>query len=153
MLLHHVQVGYWGEHGTWRRLIANLQFTLNGPTLPFTLTCNPARREMFSLPFGASSSVFSFTRLALGLNRAGCMIFKFLWSNYLDDYAVFSNAVLQKACETTINAFFHILGIQTSKSNEKCVSFAEVFDCLGIAFLLLTNFLFKTLLNAAQNYA
>ena len=92
--------------------------------------------EMCSLPFGASSSVFSFTRLALELNRAGCMIFKFLWSKYLDDYAVFSNAILQKACETTINAFFHILGIQTSKSNEKCVSFAEVFDCLGITFLL-----------------
>ena len=91
---------------------------------------------MFSLPFGASSSVFAFTRLALGLNRAGCMIFKFLWSNYLDDYAVFSNSALQKACETTVNAFFHVLGIRTSRSDEKCVSFAEVFGCLGITFLL-----------------
>ena len=87
---------------------------------------------MFSLPFGASSSVFAFARLALGLSRAGCMIFKFLWSNYLDDYAVFSNSALQKACETTVNAFFHVLGIRTSRSDEKCVSFAEVFDCLGI---------------------
>ena len=61
------------------------------------------------------------------------MIFKFVWSNYLDDYAVFSNSALQKACETTVNAFFHILGIRTSRSDEKCVSF---FDCLGITFLL-----------------
>ena len=63
------------------------------------------------------------------------MIFEFLWFKNLDDYAAFCNAVLQKACETTISAFFHILGIQTSKSNKKRVSFAEVFDCLGITFL------------------
>ena len=94
-------------------------------------TRKPLVFAMKALPFGASRSVFGFLRVAHSLWWLGAVVLRLPWSNFFDDFVIFSRSSEIQATEIVVSQFFKLLGWATS-SGDKDLPFSETFKALGV---------------------
>ena len=90
-----------------------------------------------SLPFGASSAVFSFNKISRSLWHILVHKFGFLMSVFYDDFPVFEVEPLADLSTKTIDAFLNILGWRHAMQGKKAVGFSAEPIALGVQYHLL----------------
>jgi hypothetical protein len=95
---------------------------------------SPAIFVQNTLPFGSSSSVILFNRIARFLWFLGCVEFKTIWNNFYDDYPTISPSILSKSTKLTLETFLKLLGWHIAEDEKKGLSFSEMFTALGVVF-------------------
>ena len=99
---------------------------------------SPDRPGLFQtnvLPFGATSSVFAFNRLARGLWHAAAYFLHLVMGNYYDDYPSIEPKATAEAALAIQNFFFRLLGWEVA-GGDKCLEHSEEFEVLGVIFKL-----------------
>jgi len=89
-----------------------------------------------SLPFGASSAVFSFNKISRSLWHILVHKFGFLMSVFYDDFPVFEVEPLADLSTKTIDAFLNILGWRHAMQGKKAVGFSAEPIALGVQYHL-----------------
>ena len=84
------------------------------------------------LPFGATSAVFAFNRVARALRVLGTRLFLLIWGNYFDDFPQLDIAAMASDSQKTAEGFLRLLGWQVSDKPGKCKPFAKVYEALGV---------------------
>jgi hypothetical protein len=87
-----------------------------------------------TLPFGATSSVMIFNRIARFLWFVGCKEFNAIWHNFYDDYPTLSPTILSKSTKSALELFMSLLGWKIACDDKKQMTFAEMFTALGVVF-------------------
>ena len=85
-----------------------------------------------TLPFGATSAVLHFNRVARLLWRIGTKLFHILWCNFYDDYPCVCPAQLQRSVQAAVTLLFKVLGFEFAEEKDR--PFAELFSALGMTF-------------------
>ena len=93
-------------------------------------TGEPEIYQCLVLPFGAKPSVMGFCRTSLALWWLGVKVFWFHWTVYFDDFVLVCSALESKHLDLLQNAFFCLMGWETSA--EKDVGFSTVARALGV---------------------
>ncbi len=86
------------------------------------------------LPFGASSSVYSFNRLSKALHTIGEKLFGLVWTCYVDDFPQLDLACNGSDSQVTAERMFDLVGWVFSKKDSKRKPMSESFDALGVTF-------------------
>jgi hypothetical protein len=94
----------------------------------------PAMFIQHTLPFGATSSVILFNRIARFLWYLGCREMHAIWHNFYDDYPTLSPSVLSNSTKQSLELMLKLLGWQIAEDDKKSMSFAEQFTALGVVF-------------------
>ena len=89
--------------------------------------------RMKSLPFGATSAVASFLRVAHSIRSIGTISAALVWSCYFDDYIVICRPRDAASTDMTVKHMFGALGWQLSE-DDKDAPFSKVFSALGVTF-------------------
>ena len=84
------------------------------------------------LPFGAVRSVHSFLRVARAIWHLGANLLNIMWSNFYDDYVVWTTPCLSKSTSLAIESLFKLTGWIFAESGSKCVPFGKTCQALGI---------------------
>eukprot|EP00971_Amphidinium_carterae_P321511 6390812-Amphidinium_carterae.2 len=87
---------------------------------------------MHALPFGATSSVYSFNRASLALRMIMLKIFMIPLVSYFDDYPAFSPVCLKDDTEATAQEVFRLLGWTVTTDERKTFPFSSSFTALGV---------------------
>ena len=92
--------------------------------------------SLSSMPFGAIASVYAFLRTALLLNRIASELLYIPLTSYFDDFVVLSEEDISKSTGDSFSMMMKILGFALSASDKKNKPFSQVFDALGVSFVL-----------------
>ena len=84
------------------------------------------------MPFGSVHSVHFFLRTARALWAIGASCLSLLWSNFYDDFVLFSPGHLTDSSDKTACLFFDMLGWDYDRDGDKCVPFAQFVEALGV---------------------
>ena len=95
-------------------------------------TQSPSIFYQVTLPFGATSAVLHFNRVARLLWRIGTSLFRILWCNFYDDYPCVCPAQLQKSTQAAVTLLFKVLGFEFAEEKDR--PFEDVFSALGMTF-------------------
>ena len=95
-------------------------------------TQSPSIFYQVTLPFGATSAVLHFNRVARLLWRIGTSLFRILWCNFYDDYPCVCPAQLQKSTQAAVTLLFKVLGFEFAEEKDR--PFADLFSALGMTF-------------------
>ena len=87
-----------------------------------------------SLPFGATGSVPSFLRCAAAFWLLGARGLGLAWTNYFDDYPMFSKEDCSETADQVAADFFDLLSVLFAREGKKATAFAQVFKALGLLF-------------------
>ena len=87
--------------------------------------------QMLALPFGATSSVYSFLRVAHSIWFLGCKALHLCWTSFFDDFVTIARKGEAEVLEGVIQKFFDLLGWAVS-SGDKDSPFDTVFKALGV---------------------
>ena len=87
-----------------------------------------------SLPFGATGSVPSFLRCAAAFWLLGARGLGLAWTNYFDDYPMFSKEDCSETADQVAADFFDLLSVLFARDGKKATAFAQVFKALGLLF-------------------
>ena len=88
------------------------------------------------MPFGAIASVYAFLRTALLLNRIASELLYIPLTSYFDDFVVISEKEIATPTGDCFSMMMKILGFALSASDKKNKPFSQVFDALGVSFIL-----------------
>ena len=89
-----------------------------------------------SLPFGASSAVFSFNKISRSLWHVLVHKFGFIMSVFYDDFPVFEVEPLSDLSTKIIDAFLNALGWRHAMQGKKAVGFSAEPIALGVQYRL-----------------
>ena len=89
-----------------------------------------------SLPFGASSAVFSFNKISRSLWHVLVHKFGFIMSAFYDDFPVFEVEPLSDLSTKIIDAFLDVLGWRHAMQGKKAVGFSAEPIALGVRYHL-----------------
>lgn len=89
--------------------------------------------RMKSLPFGATSAVASFLRVAHAIRHVGTTAASLVWTSYFDDYIVVCRPEDATSTDLAVRHLFGALGWQLSEDEKDC-PFSDVFSALGVSF-------------------
>ena len=92
--------------------------------------------SLSSMPFGAIASVYAFLRTALLLNRIASELLYIPLTSYFDDFVVISKKEIAASTGDCFSMMMKILGFALSASDKKNKPFSQVFDALGVSFIL-----------------
>ncbi|CAK9007681.1 Uncharacterized protein SCF082_LOCUS9564 [Durusdinium trenchii] len=87
--------------------------------------------QMLALPFGATSSVYGFLRVAHSIWYLGCKALHLCWTSFFDDFVTIARKGEAEVLEGIIRKFFDLLGWAVS-SGDKDSPFDNVFKALGV---------------------
>ena len=85
-----------------------------------------------AMPFGSTHSVHFFLRIARALWAIGSSCLSLLWTNFYDDYVLFSPVELVDNSDSTASLLFDLLGWNYDRDGDKCVPFSHMVDALGV---------------------
>ena len=88
------------------------------------------------LPFGATRSVHAFLRLARAVWWLGARLLSIIWTNFYDDFIVFSPPELESNTGSAVASLLKILGWIFATSGKKASPFSSSCRALGIVFNL-----------------
>jgi len=88
--------------------------------------------EQLVLPFGSTASVYNFNWVARALQKLLVRGFGIIVTHYFDDYPTLEYKALADHTQTTIDAFFELLGWSTKEQKP----FSDRFDALGVVCVL-----------------
>ena len=92
--------------------------------------------SLSSMPFGAVASVYAFLRTALLLNRIASELLFIPLTSYFDDFVLISKSDIPTSTGNCFAMMMKIFGFGLSASDKKNKPFAQVFDALGVSFIL-----------------
>ncbi len=92
--------------------------------------------SLASMPFGAVASVYAFLRTALLLNRIVSELLFIPVTSYFDDFVVITKSDIATSTGDCFLMVMKILGFSLSMSDKKNKPLAQVFDALGVTFIL-----------------
>ena len=92
---------------------------------------SPAIFGQVTLPFGATSSVHSFNRVARAIWWIGVRLLDLIWLHYFDDYAMFDLGLLQDSSQKAAELLLDAVGWRFATSDKKRQPAALVFQVLG----------------------
>ena len=87
--------------------------------------------QMLALPFGATSSVYGFLRVAHSIWYLGCKALHLCWTSFFDDFVTIARKGEAEVLEGLVRKFFDLLGWAVS-SGDKDSPFDNVFKALGV---------------------
>ena len=96
------------------------------------MTRKPEIYQLKAVPFGGTRAVFSFLRVARSIWYLGASQLDFVWSNFYDDFIIFSCSDLAKNTHLAVETFFDLLGWRFARDGEKANDFSLRFSGLGI---------------------
>ena len=85
-----------------------------------------------ALPFGGRASVNAFCRASRSLWVLGTVQLSFFWTNYFDDYVIFSRPASSRHCSSMAGMFFKVMGWLVSE--DKLEDFGPEAKALGFLF-------------------
>ncbi|CAE7797083.1 unnamed protein product [Symbiodinium sp. CCMP2592] len=85
-----------------------------------------------SLPFGATGSVSSFLRCAAAIWFLGSHALGIPWTNYFDDFPIFSKDSDCDLVEEVATSFLDLLHLYFARAGKKATVFAKAFKALGL---------------------
>ncbi|CAE7282163.1 unnamed protein product [Symbiodinium sp. CCMP2592] len=85
-----------------------------------------------SLPFGATGSVSSFLRCAAAIWFLGSHALGIPWTNYFDDFPIFSKDSDCDLVEEVATSFLDLLHVYFARAGKKATVFAKAFKALGL---------------------
>ena len=85
-----------------------------------------------SLPFGATSSVFSFNRISRSLLHLGWHLCGLIAGCFYDDFPMLEPGVTSGLASSGFEFLLDSLGWQFSRDSDKAAPFSESFDLLGV---------------------
>ena len=88
--------------------------------------------RLLVLPFGAVRSVHSFLRVARAIWHLGVSQLHVMWSNFYDDFVVWTPPCLERSTHLAIVSLFKLTGWLFAESGNKCVPFSEGCQALGV---------------------
>eukprot|EP00435_Cladocopium_sp_Y103_P018632 s3736_g4.t1 len=89
-----------------------------------------------SLPFGSTSSVYSFNKAARALQFLLWRDFQIVTTNFYDDYPTIDFAMSAEATTSVVSGFFQLLGWRHAVSGKKAKPFSTTFTALGVEYNL-----------------
>ena len=92
--------------------------------------------SLAAMPFGAVASVYAFLRTALLLNRIVSELLFIPVTSYFDDFVVITDSEISTSTGDCFSMVMKILGFSLSGSDKKNKPFAQIFDALGVTFVL-----------------
>ena len=115
------------------------QVPLSSSSLPFGVVMvndpSDGRAKYFtaqSLPFGATSSVFSFNRISRSLLHLGWHLCGLIAGCFYDDFPMLEPGVSSGLASESFEGLLSELGWRYAKDDDKAAPFAEDFDLLGV---------------------
>ncbi|CAE7206607.1 unnamed protein product [Symbiodinium sp. CCMP2592] len=85
-----------------------------------------------SLPFGATGSVSSFLRCAAAIWFLGSHALGIPWTNYFDDFPIFSKDSDCDLVEEVATSFLDLLHVYFARAGKKATVFTKAFKALGL---------------------
>ena len=92
---------------------------------------SPAIFGQVTLPFGATSSVHSFNRVARAIWWIGIRLLDLIWLHYFNDHTMFDIGLLQDSSQKTAELFLESIGWGFATSDKKRKPASAVFQVLG----------------------
>ena len=86
------------------------------------------------LPFGATRSVHAFLRLSRAVWWLGVKLLSIVWTNFYDDFIVFSSPGLTSNTSSSVSSLLKLLGWIFATSGKKASPFGPSCKALGIVF-------------------
>ena len=86
------------------------------------------------LPFGASSSVYSFNRVSRALHAIGSRLLSLIWSNYYDDFPQLDLRCAEDSSTLAAEELMDLVGWRFSKKETKRLPMCAEFSALGVVF-------------------
>ena len=138
-----LQITRWGKEFSWVGKTVDLsaayrQLAISEDSLwaSYVACFNPHSRrpevyQLMALPFGATSSVYGFLRVAHSLWFLGCRALCICWTSFFDDFVTLARTSEAEVLDGVIKKFFGLLG-WTVSGGEKDVPFGGVFKALGV---------------------
>ena len=87
---------------------------------------------MQSLPFGASSAVFSFNRLSRSLHHLCMHLCKTIGGVFFDDYPFIEPSLTSRLASLSVEGLLTALGWRFAQGDDKDIPFADSFNLLGV---------------------
>ena len=87
---------------------------------------------MSALGFDSAMAVFAFLRVAISVWFLGVHHLLLPWSDFYDDYVVYSSQSLAAQTDAAIATFLKLLGWSFAESGDKAKSSAECLTALGV---------------------